>query len=169
VLALAETFGSRLARLMDERGVTNAELADAVNVHEGTISYWRGGQLPRQRKRELVANFFGVPLSYLDHGIDSSSSGPSRVSEERPVGSWAKHRLPPAVYDFVYRCLIRMRDAGCSEEQIDWAERLLGEYSVAKLHADPRREKTVEEQLIDVEAAWKAVRESVQRHSGIVL
>lgn len=48
------------------RGVTPSGGADAMNITRGTVTFWKKENFkPRQDTLEKVANYFGVPLSYL--------------------------------------------------------------------------------------------------------
>lgn len=57
---------NRIRALRTERGLSLAQLAAEIGVHESTISRWESGEsgVPDHRKVQL-ADFFDVPVPYL--------------------------------------------------------------------------------------------------------
>jgi hypothetical protein len=78
----------------------------------------------------------------------------------------ARRRLSPRVYEVVHGYLERMQAAGCAPEQVDEAERVMVESSYSKLNARDPRERSEDEQIMDIDAAWDFIRE-VLRRQGI--
>jgi transcriptional regulator with XRE-family HTH domain len=61
-----ETFGERLARLRKAAGVSQATLAEAVGVSEGTVSKWERDEMtPRFDKIAAAARKIGVSVDQL--------------------------------------------------------------------------------------------------------
>ena len=59
-------FSINLKRLMERKGVTRKDVADALGVSYFTVTDWvNGKKYPRMDKVELLANFFGVLKSDL--------------------------------------------------------------------------------------------------------
>ncbi len=53
-------------RLLDEKGLKNADVARATGISNMTLSDWkRGKSTPKQDKLKLIADYFGVTLDYL--------------------------------------------------------------------------------------------------------
>lgn len=59
--------GERLKELRNEHGMTMKEVAQSLNVTEGTISRYEGGQIKRVSPSVLLgySNLFHVPMSQL--------------------------------------------------------------------------------------------------------
>ena len=56
-------------RLCDENSVKPADVARATGISTATISSWKAGKYtPKEDKRRMIADFFNVPLEYLDTG-----------------------------------------------------------------------------------------------------
>lgn len=58
-------FSQRLKQLMDQRGLTNYQLAKDLDVHQSTVAYWLEGKVPRKRTQMQIAKYFNVPVEYL--------------------------------------------------------------------------------------------------------
>ena len=69
VMATYETkriFGNNLSRILDNKGITQLELATEIKVATSSVSYWCNGEkMPRMDKIELIAEFLGVTKSDL--------------------------------------------------------------------------------------------------------
>lgn len=83
-----EIFANNLQKLMDERGLTQKDIADIVRVSPPTVSYWLDKKkYPRIDKIEILANYFGVLKSYL---TEQPSSVPMATPQE--VGTMIKNQ-----------------------------------------------------------------------------
>ena len=59
-------FSSNLSRLIEERNLTQAEIAEYIGVSPQTFNTWvKGIAFPRMGKVQKIADFFNVPKSYL--------------------------------------------------------------------------------------------------------
>lgn len=59
-------------KLRDERNLKDADVVKATGITKSTFSDWKSGRSePKSYKRQLIADFFGVSLNYLDTGIDN--------------------------------------------------------------------------------------------------
>ena len=47
-------FSQRLKRLMDERHLTNYELAKKLDIHPTTVANWLGGSEPRKKTMAML-------------------------------------------------------------------------------------------------------------------
>ena len=55
--------------LCEKNGVKPADVARATGISTATISSWKAGKYtPKEDKRRLIADYFNVPLEYLDTG-----------------------------------------------------------------------------------------------------
>lgn len=72
-------FPANLRRLLDERGVSQTDLASALGISNGTLSDWLSGRYyPRPKSIEAMAAFFNVPEAEL---INEKKT-PSSVDDE---------------------------------------------------------------------------------------
>ena len=54
---------------MNERGLRIADVAKATGISYSTFTDWKAGRYtPKAEKRQIIADFFNVPLEYLDTG-----------------------------------------------------------------------------------------------------
>ena len=68
-------FGGGLKAFRKQKKISQAELAEAVGVHTGTVSHWENGrQMPNTATMQKVAEFLGVPTeSFVKSGTDKTS------------------------------------------------------------------------------------------------
>lgn len=60
-----DTF-DKISRLIEQNGITQADLARATGISTGLISQWKKRtQKPSAEKLALVADYFGVSVDYL--------------------------------------------------------------------------------------------------------
>ena len=61
-----QIFMTNLLALLEERNLSQAEVANAIGVSPQTFNTWcRGVALPRMGKIQKIADYFGVDKSYL--------------------------------------------------------------------------------------------------------
>lgn len=61
-----ETFAKRLKELREEKGITQHELGQLVNMTKMAISHWeKGHSEPSIAQLILLSNYFGVTVDYL--------------------------------------------------------------------------------------------------------
>ena len=59
-------FTKNLNKQIEERNLTQIEIADAIGVSQQTFSTWcRGLAIPRMGKIQALADYFGIPKSKL--------------------------------------------------------------------------------------------------------
>lgn len=69
-----QIFMRNLLALLEERNLSQAEVAKAIGVSPQTFNTWcRGVALPRMGKIQIIADYFGVDKSFL---IDDQTTGP---------------------------------------------------------------------------------------------
>ncbi|MCT4544594.1 MAG: helix-turn-helix domain-containing protein [Vallitalea sp.] len=60
------SFGERLKKLREERGIYQRDLATYIGVTPTTISYYESNtKKPKMDKLNKIADFFGVTIDYL--------------------------------------------------------------------------------------------------------
>ena len=73
-------FGAFLSRLRKEKGMTQLELAEAVEVSRQAVSKWESGSaLPSTEKLRSLSELYGVSADYLlnEHKQEVEKSPPS--------------------------------------------------------------------------------------------
>ena len=59
-------FSQRLKMLMDERHLTNYELAKKLDIHPTTVANWLNGSEPRKKTMAMLADIFCVSEEWLE-------------------------------------------------------------------------------------------------------
>lgn len=62
---IGQIFGERLRALREKAGLTQEQLAKALNINRGTLGTYEGGRVPGIDTLDLAAKYFNVPLDYL--------------------------------------------------------------------------------------------------------
>lgn len=76
---MREHLPINLRRLLDERGMTQTELAAGIGISSGTLSDWLSGRYyPRTKYIEAMAAFFGVTVDE----IVQIKKAPSSIDDE---------------------------------------------------------------------------------------
>ncbi len=78
-----DTF-DRITNLLQENGMTQADLSRATGISTGLISQWKKRmQSPSTEKLKLIADYFNVTVDYLLGNVqESTSSTPNTQKEE---------------------------------------------------------------------------------------
>lgn len=78
------SFGENLRKLRKERGLSQEQLAEKINVSRQAVSKWeQGGGYPETEKIILIAKNLNVSLDYLLVGIESEEK--SEMQKEKNV------------------------------------------------------------------------------------
>lgn len=160
-------MGDEIRRHRERLKLTQKQLGAAVGVTRIAVGAWeRGESEPDEDNLQRLADVFHVTRSSLRYPAAEMT-----VREPGPPLQYGREsdrrRLAPAVYERIYRYLGMMAAAGLPEEKIQEAHRLMSVYSQSKLHAgQPDEPDSVDDQLADIEAAWNAIRESIERRHG---
>lgn len=78
------SFGKTLARLRKEKGWTQIELADMLEMNANHVSRWETDRImPRKRALEKISEVFDVPIHDL-MGPPEPSNGSPRLAKEDP-------------------------------------------------------------------------------------
>ena len=81
-------FGIKVKKLRENAGMTQAELADRLDVSRPAIGTWESGKArPRLNKLQQLADLFGVTVSEL-MGEDQPSPPPSAPTRMVPLLGW---------------------------------------------------------------------------------
>ena len=60
--------------LCKQKGVKQIDVSRATGIDSATISNWKkGNYTPKADKRQLIADYFGVSLEYLDTGREADN------------------------------------------------------------------------------------------------
>lgn len=71
-------------KLLDEKGLKNADISRATGIANMTLSDWKNGKsTPKQDKLMKIADYFGVSLNYLMTGSDSKYSDTDALLDAR--------------------------------------------------------------------------------------
>jgi len=78
------TLGERIAALRNDRGLSQAELAEKLNVSRQSISKWeRDASVPELDKLVVLSDAFGVSIDELVKGVRQTVQ--ETETEQRPV------------------------------------------------------------------------------------
>lgn len=98
-------FQKKFNALLDERHVTQKEIALICGASTSTVSTWsKGLNMPRMDKIEKLANYFSLPKSYF---IEETEKAPT-PEDEREIG----------LDDFTYAFNGEVRDLTESDKQL---------------------------------------------------
>ena len=76
-------FQKKFNQLLEERQITQKEIAGICNASTSTVSTWsKGTNMPRMDKIERLANYFGLPKSYF------IEERPTPVPESGPLNEF---------------------------------------------------------------------------------
>lgn len=163
--ALGE-FGQRVRKARRDKNWTQKELANAIGLKaEDSVGAWETrGVLPPEPTRRAVAAALGVTYEWL------TGSEPLMVREtDVDAGTYYQsalptRRLPPRAYEVVYSYTQKLERAGLKPEEVEEAERFLVDGAYNKINAREPGDKTEDDLILDIKAAWQFVREVVNRN-----
>ena len=70
---MENSVGSNIKRLLEERHLTQKELAESIGLSEGTLSDWLKGRFyPRQKYIIAMSEYFNVPQSEITQEKDTN-------------------------------------------------------------------------------------------------
>lgn len=130
-----------------------------------SVSNWeRGITTPEESRLALLAELYDIEPAALRYGEVTAPRERTRYVSNPAL----RRRLPAPAYAVVLDYLERMERAGCSEEQIDEAERVMVDGAYNKLNKRDFRERSEEDVITDIRAAWDFIT-YVLRKEGIRL
>lgn len=78
---MRQIFPENFKKAIDNRGMTQTDIAIAVGVTAATVSEWaKGKKYPRPDKMQRIADILHVSMSWLTTGVDAST-GRAQVSQ----------------------------------------------------------------------------------------
>ncbi|MDF2857249.1 MAG: transcriptional regulator, family [Neobacillus sp.] len=95
-----ETFGKRLKKLRDDRGLYQEDIGEWFNMRKSTVSQWESGRLPHASIIAQLARKFNVATDYL-LGLSDN---------ERSVETIAAHRTDDLMNDLPPEALERIEE-----------------------------------------------------------
>ena len=117
-MALLGTQGKRIQAARSAKGMSQAELAQDVDVAEKTVSKWENDrQKPDESKIAAIAKTLGVAAQWIRYGDDDERPGSSLHS--------APQGLPKSVRVFMHTFLLELAEADVSDREIEEARRSL--------------------------------------------
>ena len=74
-------FSHKLKELRQGRGISQAELADAIHVSRSAVAKWENGLgMPNKESADMIANYFGISTEQLLSANEENSK--RRMSEQ---------------------------------------------------------------------------------------
>lgn len=97
------TCGEKIAKLRKQRGMTQAELGDELNVTYQAVSKWeRGESHPDFDTISRISKLFQVPISYFEDGADEPPVDAAETSAETAAAEVAA--APPEIVGMCTEC-----------------------------------------------------------------
>jgi transcriptional regulator with XRE-family HTH domain len=161
--------GLTVRKLRRDKDISQTDMADKIGVSRQVYaSYERGAVGISTVRLAAIADALEMPTSEILRLAEQT--GPSiPVVRETPAKYTTNPKLPPRAYARVYGYLERMRSAGVPEEMVDESERLMAVPVFSKLNKRDVRERSEDDLIMDIDAAWSWIVEVVKREWGIKL
>lgn len=97
---MKKTFTDNLKRLLQERGITQAELAAYMEVSNTTISNWvKGYKVPRMDKVDKLCSFFKIKRSELLEQPPASGDLPDVSPTGQKIDARTRRQLEKVLED----------------------------------------------------------------------
>lgn len=81
-VAMENNIGKRIAVLRKKKGLSQAELAEMLNVSDKTVSKWENGGMPGIDLLPRLAKTFNVTIDYLMLGDMETQANEAEISEQ---------------------------------------------------------------------------------------
>lgn len=165
-------FGDRVRKARKAKDWTQKDLADAIGLKaEDSVGAWETrGVVPPDPTRRAVAAVLGVTYEWITGAdalmvreTDVEAGGTTYYQSAIPT-----RRLPPRAYEVVYEYTQKLERAGLKPDEIEEAERFLVDGAYNKINAREPGEKSEDDLILDIRAAWQFVREIVNRNGARV-
>jgi transcriptional regulator with XRE-family HTH domain len=165
---LVGIFGERVREARRRKDWSQKDLAEAIGLKaEDSVGAWETrGVEPREPVKRAAATALGVPYEWLvgeAERIEVSQPAPSRIAEDRRFYNYTGKRLPPKAYDLVYSYIGKLEAAGFGPDEINEAEQFLLNGAFNKINAREPAEKSDDDFVLDIKAAWQFVRDVAAR------
>lgn len=162
----AKAIGSRIRSARERAGLTQEALAERIQLSDVSVSAWeRGIYTPGKANLRRVAEV----LNTTDYALRYGAAQPPTGATETPLGrsnTTGRSKLPPRAYARVWEYLERMRAAEIPEDMIEESERLMVDPLYSKINKRDIRERSEDDLITDIDAAWSWIREVVEREWG---
>lgn len=80
------SLAEKLVTLRKQKGLTQMELAEKLNVSRQAVSRWEvGAAVPSTDNLKVLGELYGVPVDYLLNDDTTEATQSKRVSEEKPI------------------------------------------------------------------------------------
>jgi transcriptional regulator with XRE-family HTH domain len=173
-LASKPLLARNLKSAREKAGLTQEEAAAQSGFSKQAISGWeRGAYKPTEENLETIAQLYRttvIDLRYSDATIEDvraqMGEGRLMVSETFSPNPALRKRLRPKPYARVYEHIAKLEAAGVSIDQIEEAERTMIDGAFNQLNKRDPRDRTDEEMIMDIDSAWRWIKEVLGR-SGI--
>lgn len=87
-------LSERLAELRKEKNLSQAELADALNVSRQSVSLWEnGGAAPALEKLQFLAEFYGITIDELFYSIEEKQKPQEQESKPQEMKSKRRKKI----------------------------------------------------------------------------
>lgn len=84
-------LGNTIAKLRKSKGLTQAQMANAIHVTQGAISQWETGRtMPDVQQMFILADFFGLTVEELKNGgapLDAKDKANKTPPQDPPAWS----------------------------------------------------------------------------------
>ena len=90
------TFYERLTELRREKGLTQKQIVDELNLGKNSFGDWKKGTIPVRSTQQLLAKYFGVSVDYLMGKTNNPIPNTETVGTYIPYekrGSASSHRF----------------------------------------------------------------------------
>lgn len=87
-------LSERLTELRKEKNLSQAELADALNVSRQSVSLWENGStVPALDKLQFLAEFYGVTLDELFYSVEEKPKPQEQAAPPRETENGRRRKL----------------------------------------------------------------------------
>ena len=82
------TFYERLTELRREKGLTQKQIVDELNLGKNSFGEWKKGTIPVRSTQQLLAKYFGVSVDYLMGKTNNPIPNTETVGTYIPYEEW---------------------------------------------------------------------------------
>ena len=182
-MGIAEEVGSAIRDRREKLGLSQKDLARAIGKHEQMINRYENGKasIPWPVLDQIAEALQTSPLELFSDAReigettavlfeqDDSRLRPMAVREQFRIYTRSSlRRLPERAVLRVNQYLNQLEDIGLNPEEVDEAEQFLVNGAYNKINSREPGEKSEEDLIRDIDAAWQFVREVVNRNGKIL-
>jgi transcriptional regulator with XRE-family HTH domain len=167
-VGIAEEVGSAIRGRREQLGLSQKELAKAIGKHEQMITRYENGKasIPWPVLDQIAE---ALKTSPIELDMEVSRLRPMAVREQFRVYTRSSlRRLPQRAIMRVNEYLNKLEDLGLNADELDEAEQFLVNGAYNKINSREPGEKSEDDLILDIDAAWQFVRDVVNRNGKIV-